>query len=140
LGKRHQINEHQGFNNLLVSLCSKYLLDSSNRYMMDYDGHIVDNTKTDNRTTYKQTDGYYPVMCSINKLPVYMQNRNGNTPESYNQAAIIKAAIDNCKAEGIEVNADACCFEKRHWNILKQNKLLISSAPKESTPDGCAYR
>src|SRR5699024_2750369 len=42
LGKRHQINEHQGFNNLLVSLCSKYLLDSSNRYMMDYDGHIVD--------------------------------------------------------------------------------------------------
>lgn len=103
-GARHQTNDHTGFNKLLVTLGNKLnLLNSSQSYMMDYDGHITENSKADNAFTYKETEGYYPVVCSINKLPVYMQNRNGNTPESYGQQAIIKAAVDNCRQRDIHM-------------------------------------
>lgn len=125
-GAIHQINEHEGFNNLLVSLCSKHLLDSNQRYMMDYDGHIVENTKDDNSRTYKQTEGYYPVVCSINKFPIYMQNRNGNTPESYDQQAVINSALEGCRKENIRIEsfrADACCYEQKTIELLESRNI-----------------
>src|SRR5665647_3594605 len=121
-GAVHQINEHSSFNKLLVTLCSNLLLSAGGSYMMDYDGHTLENTKVDNAFTYKQTEGYYPVVCSINKMPVYMQNRNGNTPESYGQKDVIETAINNCKEKNISINAfraDACCYEKSTIEYLE---------------------
>ena len=113
----HTLNEHAGFNQLLPVLCKRSgLLNTTDTYTMDYDGHIVENTKHDNACNYKKTEGYYPVICSINKFPVYMQNRNGNTPESYNQLSIIKTSFENCDAQNIQLarfRADACCYEKK---------------------------
>jgi len=84
-GKEHFINEHKGFNSLLTDLCRQTgLVKQGEKHTMDYDGHIIENTRIDNAFTYKKSEGYYPVLCSINKLPVYLQNRKGNTPESYN--------------------------------------------------------
>lgn len=125
-GACHQTNEHSGFNNLLAATCGKYLLPSTQSYMMDYDGHIIENTKADNCTTYKKTEGYYPVVCSINKFPVYMQNRNGNTPESYDQKKIIEAAFESCARQGISLNAfraDACCYEKSTLSFLEKRNI-----------------
>ena len=125
-GAIHQINEHSGFNKLLVAVCKKFLLSANGSYMMDYDGHMVENTKADSAFTYKKTEGYYPVVCSISKMPVYMQNRNGNTPESYNQKAIIEAAINNCNEKDISVNAfraDACCYEKSTIEYLESENI-----------------
>lgn len=126
-GKEHIINEHKGFNTLLTKLCRHTgLLKRDEKYMMDYDGHIIENTKEDNGLTYKFTEGYYPVVCSINKLPVYIQNRNGNTPESYNQKNIIATAVQQLKDEAITVNqfrADACCYEKDTLQYLEENHI-----------------
>lgn len=126
-GKEHTINEHKGFNTLLTRLCRHTgLLKRNEKYMMDYDGHIIENTKEDNAFTYRSTEGYYPVVCSINKLPVYIQNRNGNTPESYNQKPVIAAALQQLRDEGIEVNqfrADACCYEKDTLEYLEKNHI-----------------
>ena len=128
-GAVHQINEHSSFNKLLVTLCSNLLLSAGGSYMMDYDGHTLENTKVDNAFTYKQTEGYYPVVCSINKMPVYMQNRNGTTPESYGQKDVIETAINNCKEKNISINAfraDACCYEKSTIEYLGlMNELNI---------------
>src|SRR5665647_2988471 len=69
-GKEHFINEHRGFNSLLTKLCGQTgLLKQHEKYTMDYDGHIIENNKLDNAFTYKKSEGYYPVLCSINKLP-----------------------------------------------------------------------
>jgi hypothetical protein len=112
----HRLNRHTGFNKLFPALCKQGgLLNTKDSYTLDYDGHIVKNTKLDNAKTYKKTDGYYPVICSINKLPVYMENRNGNTPESYRQLEIITETINECKNHDIHIGrfrADACCYEK----------------------------
>jgi hypothetical protein len=127
-GVCHIINEHQGFNRLLVALGKQGgLLRPGVKYTMDQDGHITENSKTDNATTYKQSQGYYPVVCSINRLPVYLQNRNGNTPESYEQLFVINKAIELCRAQDIEVarfRADASCYEKDTLHYLEQNNII----------------
>jgi hypothetical protein len=126
-GKQHQINEHAGFNKLLMQLCKVTgLLTKQTGYVMDYDGHVIENTKKDNAITYKKSQGYYPVVCSINKLPVYMQNRNGNTPENYDQQAVIKAALLQCTHHQITVSwfrADASCYQKNLVTYLEKERI-----------------
>ncbi len=119
----HTLNEHAGFNQLLPALCKRSgLLNTADSFTMDYDGHIVENTKHDKARNYKKTDGYYPVICSVNKFPLYMQNRKGNTPESCNQLAVIEQAFENCDAEKIKIEnfrADASCYEKKTVTYLE---------------------
>lgn len=126
-GTEHYINEHAGFNKLLPALCSQGgVLNKEQSYTLDYDGHIVENTKTDNAFTYKQTQGYYPVILSINKLPVYIQNRKGNTPENYNQLELITQTLNRCKELNITIKkfrADACCYEKNTIAYLEENEI-----------------
>ena len=126
-GVRHIINEHEGFNRLLSALCKQTgILQTGVGYTMDYDGHIVENNKPDNARNYKKTEGYYPVVCSINKLPVYIQNRNGNTPENYEQLHIIRNAVTLCRSQDIEVakfRADASCYEKSTVQYLEQEGM-----------------
>ena len=126
-GVKHQINEHTGFNKILAALCLRgKILNTTDVYTMDYDGHITENSKADNAINYKGTESYYPVMASINKLPVYMQNRNGNTPESYQQLDVINKSFAQCEALSIQVGkfrADACCYEKKTVEFL-ESKLI----------------
>jgi hypothetical protein len=127
-GVQHQINEHKGFNKLLAAISvAGATLNTKDAYTLDYDGHIVENTKKDNACNYRQTRSYYPVVCSINKLPVYMQNRNGNTPESYGQLSIVQQAIVHCQALQLKVakfRADACCYEQKTLEWLEENHVL----------------
>jgi len=124
----HHINEHEAFNKLLPQLCVRGgALNSSGSYTLDYDGHIIENTKTDNAFTYKKTQGYYPVVLSINKLPVYLQNRKGNTPENYDQLSLIKQTTERCREPGLQVNkfrADASCYEKDTIEWLEKNTFI----------------
>lgn len=60
-GVKHRINQHDAFNQLL--LCISLLggtLHKEDGYTLDYDGHIVENTKKDNARNYKKTESYYP--------------------------------------------------------------------------------
>lgn len=128
-GITHTLNRHKGFNKLLPALSKQGgLLNTKQSYTLDYDGHIVKNTKPDNAVTYKKTEGYYPVLCSINKFPVYMENRKGNTPESYRQLEIITQTMNECKSQGIQINrfrADACCYEKRTIAYLESHSSAL---------------
>ncbi len=124
---KHLINEHDDLNRLLpaLSLCGG-TLNANQTYTLDYDGHIVENTKVDNARNYKQTEGYYPVVLSINKLPVYIQNRNGNTPESYDQLNLIRKTVTRCEELGLQLKkfrADACCYQKDSIEYLELNGL-----------------
>ena len=126
-GVVHHINEHENFNELLPQLYVEGgVLDKKQGYTLDYDGHIVENTKSDAAFTYKHTQAYYPVVLSIQKLPVFLQNRGGNTPENYDQLTLIKQALERCEQAGITVNrfrADSCCYEKDTVEYLEENHI-----------------
>lgn len=133
----HTINEHEKFNQLLPRLCmASGLLNSEKAYVMDYDGHIVKNTKPDNAFTYKKNEGYYPVLGSINKLPVYMQNRNGNTPENYQLLPVVQKAMETCHTENIQVSClrgDASCYQADliHYLDAQQKGYCIRAEMNE---------
>jgi len=122
---KHQLCEHEGFNRLLPALALQgELLSTTQPYTLDYDGHIVENAKPDSLQNYKHTCSYYPVMFSILKLPVYLQNRNGNTPEQYGQLELLKKAVDQCRSLGLQLKkfrADASCYEKDTIDWLELN-------------------
>ncbi len=126
-GIEHYVGEHEGFNRLLPQLCAQGgVLKAQQGYTLDYDGHIVENTKADSAATYKKTQGYYPVVLSIQKLPVCLQNRNGNTPESYHQLALIEQTLGRCAEVGLLIQkfrADACCYEQATVACLEKNKI-----------------
>ncbi|MGH2642882.1 MAG: IS1380 family transposase [Chitinophagaceae bacterium] len=126
-GITHTINVHDGFNRLLPALCKEgKLLNTKKKYTLDYDGHVVENTKRDNAVTYKHSEGYYPVLCSIDKLPVYMENRKGNSPENYRELAVIQKAFEQCDELDIHVKrfrADACCYEKETIAYLESRQI-----------------
>ncbi|HLS30756.1 MAG TPA: IS1380 family transposase [Flavobacteriaceae bacterium] len=136
-GVVHQMNEHHKFNRLLPAIGKRFgLFKKEKSYLMDYDGHIVENNKSDNATTYKMSEGYYPVVCSIGKLPVFIQNRNGNTPEGYNQLPVIKTAIQNCRDNGIKVGAfrsDSCSYQKATIEFLEDNDIVYYIRAEQST-------
>lgn len=55
-----------------------------------------------------------------------MQNRNGNTPESYEQLPIIRTAAELCRQQDIKVTkfrADASCYEKQTVLYLEQEAV-----------------
>lgn len=59
--------------------------------------------------------GYYPVVCSIDKLPMYMENRKSNTPSSYRQLEVIPQTIKKCSDQHSHIGrfrADTCYHEK----------------------------
>lgn len=125
-GVVHQIVTHANFNRLLLALSLRGgIISTTGNYTLDYDGHIVENTKPDNARNYKQTESYYPVIGSINKLPIYIENRNGNTPENYRQLEILRQTLTQCEAEGVQIKkirADACCYEKETVEFLESKK------------------
>lgn len=129
-GVTHSLNKHDGFNRLLPALCKKgnLLKSGKEKYTLDYDGHIVENTKQDSATSYKHTDGYYPAVGSINKWPVYMENRKANTPESYRQLPIIQQTFERCDELKISISrlrADACCYEKATTEYLESRSEKV---------------
>lgn len=125
----HTINVHDDFNKLLPALCKQgKLFNAVEGHTLDYDGHVVKNTKRDNAETYKYSAGYYPVICSVNKLPIYMENRNGNSPENYRELVAIKKSFEQCDNLDIQINklrADACCYEKGTIKFLESRQSPV---------------
>lgn len=120
---------HDDFNRLLPALCKQgNLLNTNGKYTLDYDDHIVENTKRDDAKTYKHTEGYYPVLCSIDKLSVYIENRKGNSPENYRELEVIKKAFEQWNELGLQINrfrADACCYEKEATAYLESRLSTV---------------
>ena len=78
----HEINNNDKLNKALVNLCvhTSLLKQGKQGYVMDYDNVVVETEKQDTKKSYKMTYGYHPGFAFIGKLPVHIENRNGNTP------------------------------------------------------------
>ena len=80
-GVEHDFNINMKMNNLLVNLLVlTNQLDTNNKdYVLDYDNQFIPTDKYDSKRSYKKAEGYFPGIASINNLPVYIENRNGNS-------------------------------------------------------------
>ena len=69
------------------------LLKREKNYLLDYDNTIIECEKYDSKKTYLHYSGYQPGVCFINKIPVYIENHNGNSPAKYKSSILYSFQI-----------------------------------------------
>ena len=116
-GITNDVNYSDKMNQALIGLALKsgLLKKGDNNYVLDYDNVIIEHNKQDARTTYKMTRGYQPALAFIGRLPVHMENRNGNTSPRYEQKETLERCFENFKMAGVHISsfrADAASYQK----------------------------
>lgn len=138
----HQINSNDMLNKALVNLSvfTKQLQSGKQGYVLDYDNVVVENEKQDAKKSYKMTYGYHPGFAFIGKLPVHIENRNGNTPAKYGQETILEKCFKNLDDNQINIEhyrGDSASYQKGvvrflenrcYFYIRNSNSLSFSVA------------
>jgi hypothetical protein len=98
-GVTHLLNYSNGMNETLVGLAVKtgQLKAGGHGYVLDFDNVVVENEKQDALRSYKKTKGYHPNSAFIERIPVHIENHNGNTPARYGQKETLSRCFENLK-------------------------------------------
>lgn len=125
-GVTHQLNYDNKMNEALVGLAKKtnQLSEAGKEYILDYDNVIVENDKQDAQYTYKHTKGYHPGIAFIGRIPVHIENRNGNTPARFEQTETLGRCFDNLHKHNIKTKhfrADAASYQKGVIELAEEN-------------------
>lgn len=121
----HQLNYNTDLNKSLVSICvqTKQLQSNNKTYTLDFDNVVVATEKQDAKMSYKMLKGYHPNIAFIGRLPVHLENHNGNTPAKYAQEETLKRCFDNLDSNGIKIanfRADSASYQKEVIELVSQ--------------------
>jgi hypothetical protein len=120
----HEFNYNNQTNNTLIALCVKTgQLKKEKKYTLDFDNVVLENDKQDAKKSYKKTKGYHPSFAFIGKLPVHIENHNGNTPAKYKQKETLERCFDNLEDNNISIEhfrADAASYQKEVIELVAQ--------------------
>jgi len=125
-GIKHEFNVNEGMNRLMIKqlIHCKQLLSTNTEYTFDYDNQFLPTDKYDAKRSYKHADGYFPGIASINNLPVYIENRNGNSNVKYKQDQTLQRAYDLLGEVNIKVKRsrmDCGSFSKDIVKVVEAN-------------------
>jgi hypothetical protein len=124
-GVIHQLNYDNKMNKTLVGLAVKTnQLNSEGEYTIDYDNVITENNKQDAEYTYKHNKGYHPGIAFIGRIPIHIENRNGNTPARYDQKEILQRCFDNLHTHNLLIKyfrGDAASYQKGVIEVAEKN-------------------
>ena len=129
-GVLHQLNYNNNMNETLVALAvkTKQLSADQSEYTLDYDNVITEHDKQDAQYTYKNSKGYHPGMAFIGRIPVHIENRNGNTPARYEQKETLQRCFDNLEKQFIKIKhfrADAASYQKEVIELAEKNATYL---------------
>jgi hypothetical protein len=129
INQKGQTIEHQHcfqpkMNSLLVGLGIQtgVLKKGNQNHTLDFDHMVVETEKQDARMTYKQVKGYHPCLGFIGRLPVYIENHNGNSPARLNQKDSLERCFDNLESQGIQIEnfrGDSASCQKEVINVIE---------------------
>jgi hypothetical protein len=100
------------------------LLKVNKEYDFDYDNQLIPTEKYDSKLSYKMKKGYFPGIASIDDMPVYIENRNGNSNVKYLQEDTLERAYGLLKEEGIKINRsrmDCGSYTKDIVSVVEKN-------------------
>jgi hypothetical protein len=134
-GIAHEFNINLAMNKLNVKMLLQLgLLKSNQEYDFDYDNQLIPTEKYDSKLSYKMKKGYFPGIATINDMPVYIENRNGNSNVKYLQEETLERAYHILLAESIKINRsrmDCGSYSKKIVFIVeKYSKLFYIRAQK----------
>jgi len=121
----HEYNDNPELNVLLLKIQKELkLIDTNTGYKLDFDHQFIPTGKYDSKTSYKKKDGYFPGIASINELPVYIENRNGNSNVKYLQHETILKIFKALEKESIKVDkfrADAGSYIEKVIKLAEKH-------------------
>jgi len=125
----HEFNVNERMNHLMVKQlvhCNQLLPNME--YTFDYDNQFIPNDKYDSKRSYKHADGYFPGIASINNMPVYFENRNGNSNVKFKQEDTLTRAYKLLKEFSIPVKRsrmDCGSFSKEIVKVVEAHSELF---------------
>lgn len=128
-GVLHQVNYDNRFNELLVNLavkCNQLKASHPKGYTLDYDNVVIENEKQDACYSYKKTKAYHPGFAFIGRIPVHIENRNGNTPACYGQGETLSRCLDNLNKAGVPLSAfrgDSAFYQKEVMELMDRRNV-----------------
>ena len=120
----HQFNYNNQTNASLIALCAKTgQLKKEEKYTLDFDNVVLENKKQDAKKSYKNTKAYHPNFAFIGRLPVHIENHNGNTPAKYKQFETLERCFKNLSDNQIKIEhfrADSASYQKEVIELVSQ--------------------
>ncbi|NBC02888.1 MAG: IS1380 family transposase [Bacteroidetes bacterium] len=125
----HQFNYQPSLNQLLVNL-SVHLNPQWKKtgQVLDYDNTIIETTKGDCKKTYKGNTGYQPGVMFINRCPVYVEGRNGNSNSIFDIENTLKRSLDMLTARKVRLSSiriDGAGFKGETMSVLENYPDLL---------------
>ena len=124
-GKIHDVDINPEMNLLLLRLQKKLgLLKKGVGYTLDFDHQLIPCEKKDTEMSYKKVEGYFPGICVINGMPVYIENRSGRTNVKYLQEETLERAFLQFRQEGIKIERsrmDCGSYSKKIIKVVESN-------------------
>jgi hypothetical protein len=123
-GNIYEINKNDKLNELNISLLKKTnLLKEGGFYDFDYDNEVLKTEKYDTKKSYKMVNGYFPGMATIEGMPVYFENRDGNMNVKTNQNEVLERCYKMINNNGIQINRsrmDAGSYAKEIVEVVEK--------------------
>lgn len=121
----HELNHNDKFNEGLIAMALlTNELSANQAYVLDFDNIVIPTEKQDAKRSYKKVNAYHPSFATIGRIPVHLENRNGNTPARYGQTETLTRCFDNLKKQGIKIShfrADSASYQADVINLAEKN-------------------
>lgn len=124
-GVIHEINYDNSMNKSLVALGveTNQLSKLAKNYTLDFDNVVIATEKQDAKMSYKGFKGYHPNIAFVGRIPVHIENHNGNSPARFGQAETLKRCFANLDQHEIEIEnfrADSASYQKEVIDLVSQ--------------------
>lgn len=126
-GAKNELNINQGLNRFLLKTAIHLgVLEPGNEsYCLDFDHQFIPTEKKDSAYSYKKKRGYFPGIASIGNVPVYVENRNGNSSVKFNQLDTLRRSFALIRENGISparCRMDCGSYIKEVCNWLEEEQ------------------
>lgn len=131
-----KFNENDSLNQLLVKATKKANLLSENQsYTLHMDATFIETECYDAENTYHKAKGFYPMVSTIGKLPVFISMRNGKVAPHSEIQECLQKTIELLRENKIKigkVRMDKAGFNLKAFRYLNEQGInFYVPAPKK---------
>jgi hypothetical protein len=123
-GAVYQTNRNDKLNQMNIDILKHLgLLKAGGYYNFDYDNEVLKTEKYDTKKTYKMVNGYFPGMATIQGMPVYFENKDGNMNVKTDQDELLERCFTMLLACNILIDKarmDAGSYTKRIVKVVER--------------------
>ncbi len=132
----HEFSIHKPLNKLMVRTALNLgLLNTQKSYTLDYDNTIIEHQKYDKKMTYKMIKGYQPGVSFIDKIPVYIEGRNGNSNAAFQITETVERSLELLEESGIKIKrfrSDSAAYARPMLKMLDKKGIDFFIRPRKS--------